>query len=62
MKVSELIKSLSEFDPNLPVCIRNSEGDGYYSDWELHYPMEFYPGGKVCISSKQQDIEVAKNE
>jgi len=51
MTVKELIEALSKFDPDMPVCIRRIEKDGYYSDWKLHKPAEFYPGGRVCLQA-----------
>lgn len=59
--VNDLIEALKVFDADMPVCIRKCDIDGYYSDWKVHTPNEFYPGGKVCLSSfEQMDDEVAK--
>lgn len=52
--VRDLIDALKKLDENKPICIRKSLGDGYFSDWKLHKPTEFYPGGKICLSAFEQ--------
>ena len=49
--VGDLKRALERFDENLPVIYRQSEGDGYCSDWKLHEPAVFFPGPEVCISA-----------
>ncbi len=48
--VGDLIDELKIFHSEMPICIRRNEGDGYFTDWYIHSPSEFYPGGKVCLS------------
>lgn len=52
--VGELIEILKNFDLDMPVVYRKNEGDGAYSDWEMHSPGDNYcPGGAVVFSSFQ---------
>lgn len=47
--VGEMIECLSKLDKDKPFVIRKSEGDGYYSDWNVTLPQVLYPGGTVNI-------------
>ena len=60
--VNDLIQALHKFDPDLPICIRQSDEYGYFSDWILHYPKEFYPGGRVCLSSFEVLLDEVDSE
>lgn len=52
--VGDLQDALAKFNRNMPVVYRKGEGDGAVSDWKLHNPEEFYPGGRVCLSAFEQ--------
>lgn len=54
MTIAELIIKLHRFPMDMNVYFRKAEKDGYTSDWELHNPEEFYPGGSVYLSIYKQ--------
>lgn len=49
--VYDLIRALTEFDPNTPVVFRRTFEGGYYSDYSVHRPSKLFPGESVVLSA-----------
>lgn len=60
--VKDLIRVLKTFDADMPVVIRKAEEKGAYSDWSLHTPSQFFPGGRCCLSAFEPVREESAKE